>query len=304
MSRASRSCSRKVEGSSRKAGTAGEAIVKRFGLLIGVLLLGSLAASKAEPQDSADVVYIDGLPCNRFCQFYMARSRGLLAQQSADDHAKGQKAKGQEALSASAVRDRLAKMAAARNEMPQTRTAALQPGSADAENSHEDALDVHPESRASSVRDHLVTAAAIAEHLTTSVDAASELKAMNGDRFDRLSVATADSGKRNAAAPSPADARVVLVISRPEMKSISYLTRADIAIDGERSAIASSIRTALMTAGAVDVRVEAGKANAIDRLMRGEVQAAVLTLVSAEAARAFPDIDGFRIFKVALPPRS
>jgi hypothetical protein len=96
----------------------------------------------------------------------------------------------------------------------------------------------------------------------------------------------------------------VLVISRPEMKSISYLTRADIAIDGERSAIASSIRMALVTAGAFDVRLEAGKASAIDRLMRGEVQAAVLTLVSAEAARAFPDIDGFKIFKVALPPRS
>jgi hypothetical protein len=288
--------------------------VKRFKLLIGVLLLGSLAASKAEPQDYADVVYIDGLACNRFCQFYMARSHGLLTQQFADDHAKGQKAKGQEAkgqeakaqeaLSAAALRDRLARMAAARNEMPRTRTAALQPGSADAESAHEDVSDLHPETRATSVRDHLVTAAAIAEHLTTSVDAASELKAMNGDRFDRLSVVTTDSGKRNATAPGPADSRVVLVISRPEMKSISYLTRADIAIDGERSAIASSIRMALVTAGAFDVRLEAGKASAIDRLMRGEVQAAVLTLVSAEAARAFPDIDGFKIFKVALPPRS
>jgi hypothetical protein len=195
-------------------------------------------------------------------------------------------------------------MAAARNEMPQTRTAALQPGNADGENAREDVSDMHPEARATSIRDHLIAAAAIAEHLTTSIDAASELKAMNGDRFDRLSVAAGDGARRNAGASSPSDARVVLVISRPEMKSISYLTRADIAIDGERSAIASSIRMALVTAGASDVRLEAGKTNALDRLMRGEVQAAVLTLVSAEAARAFPDIDGFKIFRVALPPRS
>jgi hypothetical protein len=291
-----------LSGCSREAGTGGGTIVKRFGLLIGVLLLGSLAASKAEPQDSADVVYIDGAPCNRFCQFYMARSHDLLMRKLADDQARGREAKGLVALSESAVRDHLAKLAAARNEMPRTRTAALQSNSADVENSREDVPDIRPESRTMSVRDHLVTAAAIAEHLTTSADAASELKAMNGDRFDRL--AAADSGKRNAAAPTPADARVVLVISRPEMKSISYLTRVDIAIDGERSGSASSIRSALMTAGAIDVRVNASQASAIDRLVRGEVQAAVLTLVSADAARAFPDIDGFRIFRVVLPPRS
>jgi hypothetical protein len=272
--------------------------VKRCELLIGVLLLlalvGSLAASKAEspePLQPTDMVYIDGLPCNRFCQFYMSRSRGLSTQKAADDRAKDRDVP-------PAVRERLAKLAAARNEMPRTRTAALQSSNAEAD----DAADGRSESRMSA-RDHLVTAAAIAEHLTTFVGAASELKVMNGDRFDRLSVATADGGRRDAATPT--DARVMLVISRPEIKSVSYLTRADIAIDVERSAIANNIRSALMSAGAVDVRVNAAQANAIDRLFRGEVQAAVLTLVSADAARAFPDIDGFRIFRIPLPsPRS
>jgi len=154
------------------------------------------------------------------------------------------------------------------------------------------------------LKDHLATAAAVAEHLSATVSAASELKAMNGDRFDRLSIAAAGSGKRDAAA-SPADARVALVISRPEIKSISYLTRAYVAIDGERSGSANGLRTALVAAGAIDVQVDAGKASAIDRLDRGEVPAAVLTFVSADAARAFPDIDGFKIYRIPLPtPRS
>jgi hypothetical protein len=262
--------------------------VKRCGLLIGVLLLGSLAASRAEPARQPNVVTIDGSPCNRFCQFYMARSRGL--RRSVDDHAKGS-----EVSPSPEMRDRLAKMRAARNEMPQTRTAALQSGSSDAQNSREDAVDGRP----MSLKEHLATAAAVAEHLTATVSAATELKAMNGDRFDRLSVAA--TGKRDIAA-SPADARVALVISRPEIKSISYLTRAYVAIDGERSGSAGSLRAALVAAGAIDVQVDPSKASAIDRLVRGEVPAAVLTFVSVDAARAFPDIDGFKIYRIPLPP--
>jgi hypothetical protein len=273
--------------------------VKRYGLLIGVLLLAFLAASRAEPPQPPDVVTIDGAPCNRFCQFYLARSHGLSTRKLADDRAKGR-----ETLPSSAIRDRLAKVAAARNEMPQTRTAALQSESSDAQNSREDA-DLRPESRPMNLKDHLATAAAVAEHLTATVSAASELKAMNGDRFDRLSIAAAGSGKRDAVAVSPADTRVALVISRLEIKSISYLTRAYVAIDDERSGSANSLRTALVAAGAIDVQVDSGKASAIDRLVRGEVPAAVLTFVSADAARAFPDIDGFKIYRIPLPtPRS
>jgi hypothetical protein len=42
---------------------------------------------------------------------------------------------------------------------------------------------------------------------------------------------------------------------------------------------------------------------AIDRLLNGEVLAAVLTLASAESAEAFPDIPGFKVFKVPLSPQ-
>jgi hypothetical protein len=46
-----------------------------------------------------------------------------------------------------------------------------------------------------------------------------------------------------------------------------------------------------------------GQPMAIDRLIGGEVPAAVLTLASPEAAEGFPEIAGFKIFRIRLSPR-
>jgi hypothetical protein len=46
------------------------------------------------------------------------------------------------------------------------------------------------------------------------------------------------------------------------------------------------------------------KADAIDRLIKGEVPAAVLTLASRDAAEGFPDIAGFKTFRVPLSLRA
>jgi hypothetical protein len=45
-----------------------------------------------------------------------------------------------------------------------------------------------------------------------------------------------------------------------------------------------------------------GQTTAINRVACGEVPAAVLALLSPEAAQAFPEIAGFRIFRVPLSP--
>jgi hypothetical protein len=52
------------------------------------------------------------------------------------------------------------------------------------------------------------------------------------------------------------------------------------------------------------VTEKGSRAKAINRLIGGEVPAAVLTLVSPEAAEAFPEIAGFKIFRIPLSPRS
>ena len=113
-----------------------------------------------------------------------------------------------------------------------------------------------------------------------------------------------DANMAASAAAIDPDLLVALVMARPEMKSISDLANKNVAIDGEPSASNGSVRAAIVAAGAAEAQLSKGEAKAIDRLIAGEVPAAVLTLVSPEAAEAFPDIAGFRIFRIPLSPKA
>jgi ABC-type phosphate/phosphonate transport system substrate-binding protein len=114
-----------------------------------------------------------------------------------------------------------------------------------------------------------------------------------------MSVATTDRTGKSA---DNVDRRVALVMARPEIQSVSDLAGKDIAIEGEQSASTTSIQSAIASAGAADVRLDEKPARAIDRVVGGEVPAAVLNLVSPEAAQSFPDIPGYRIFRIPLAP--
>ena len=106
------------------------------------------------------------------------------------------------------------------------------------------------------------------------------------------------------ASPNNTDLLIALLMVRPEIKSVSDLTSKMIATDERHSASYGNIRTAIAAAGAAEVQLSEGQAKAIDRLISGDVPAAVLTLVSAEAAEWFPEIAGFKIFRIPLSPRS
>jgi TRAP-type uncharacterized transport system substrate-binding protein len=100
------------------------------------------------------------------------------------------------------------------------------------------------------------------------------------------------------------DHLVALLMARPEIKSVSELAGKDVAVEEWQSASSETVRNAITATGAAEVRLSAGHMKAIDRLIGGEVPAAVLTLVSSEAAGWFPDFAGFRIFRNPLSPRS
>jgi hypothetical protein len=104
------------------------------------------------------------------------------------------------------------------------------------------------------------------------------------------------------AASIDADHLVAILMTRPEIKSVSDLAGKTVAIDGRQ--FNGNVRTAIAAAGATAVQLSEDQTKAIDRLINGEVPAAVLTLVSPEAADGFPDVAGFRIFRVPLSPRS
>ena len=95
---------------------------------------------------------------------------------------------------------------------------------------------------------------------------------------------------------------VALVMARPDIKSVADLARKDVAIDEPQRVSSADVRTAIAAAGATEVQLSAGQTKAIDRLVAGEVSAAVLTLVSKEAGEWFPEIAGFRVFRVPLSP--
>ena len=53
---------------------------RKWPLLTLIFSLCSSGALQANPLDSPGIVYIDGLPCNKACQSYMAWSRSSPAQ--------------------------------------------------------------------------------------------------------------------------------------------------------------------------------------------------------------------------------
>jgi len=140
-----------------------------------------------------------------------------------------------------------------------------------------------------SIRAQVVAAASVAERST--LPAIEQADATNADH------------KANESAHSNAETLVALLISHSEIKSVSELTGRTIAIDDRLSASQTRVTAALVAAGATEIQLRDGGALAIDRLLRGEVPAAVVTLVSPEAAAAFPDIAGFHVFRIPLAMR-
>jgi hypothetical protein len=96
------------------------------------------------------------------------------------------------------------------------------------------------------------------------------------------------------------DHLVAILMARPDIKSVSDLAGKKVAIDGRQ--FSGNVRTAIVAAGATAVQLSEDQTKAIDRLIGGEVPAAVLTLVSPEASDGFPEIQGYRIFRIPLSP--
>ena len=199
-----------------------------------------------------------------------------------------------EAESSTAANDRTAKQAAPTStEMPKAKTTNSQPGDKATASSDAVATIADPAS-ADGTTTHSATrttfgevtaAVAVAEQITAAMAAPLEPneKTENTDRSRR---------------------RTAVLMVRPQIKSVSELAGQEVAVDGNLSAAASSrVRTAIAAAGAGEVQMAESRGNAVDRVISGEVPAAVLTLVSPEAAEMFPKIAGFRILRIPLPAR-
>lgn len=101
------------------------------------------------------------------------------------------------------------------------------------------------------------------------------------------------------------DAMVAIVVADPEIKSVVHLAGKTIAIDDKYSEPSiNRVRTALATAGAIDVQLSKSQATAISRLVGKEVQAAIVGLVTISSADSFPELPHLQTFRIRLSPRS
>ena len=156
------------------------------------------------------------------------------------------------------------------------------------------------------IQEQVMAATAVAEQMTVAtLVPASEPNANDKDRSDHSeTVLRGDPEKTAPAQPNRTVLLVYLLMARPEIKSVSDLTSKIIAIDDWHIALKGNVRIAIAAAGAPEVQLSNSQTKAIDRVISGEVPAAVLTLVSPEAAEGFPDIAGFKIFRIPFSPGS
>jgi len=127
-------------------------------------------------------------------------------------------------------------------------------------------------------------------------------------RTTEQQVAAASAVAERMTVPTPdasLDALVAILITGPDVKSVSDLAGKTIAIDDKYSeSSVSRVRTAMAAAGAPEVQVNKGQATAIGRLVSKQVPAAVVGLVSVSAADSFPELPRLRTFRVPLSPRA
>ena len=152
----------------------------------------------------------------------------------------------------------------------------------------------------------MAAATLLAERLTAVTAAPPpDKKANNADEPGSAeTLARGDAEKTISAPANDADLLVAVLMARPDITSVSGLSGKTIAIDDRYSASTGSVRTAIVAAGAPDIQLSGGQTASITRLVSGEVPAAILALVSADAAEGFPEIKGFTILHIPLSPRS
>lgn len=241
-------------------------------------LIASLAAPgalHAGPLDSPDIVYIDGQPCNSACQSYMTWSARAQAARVRGQYPTRVAVSDAECERPAPVRPLRMSRAPAPAGIMMSRSSMAMPKAPAA----------RPTITVESIR---AAAAAMAPP-------AIEAPAAAGPTITVESI-------RAAMASAPAavqDNLVALVLAPQDINALSDLNNKRIAIAAKQSALSGRVSAALMAAGAAEVQFSEASGSAIDRLTNGEAPAAVV-LAPREIAALFPEMAGYRTFRIPL----
>lgn len=91
---------------------------------------------------------------------------------------------------------------------------------------------------------------------------------------------------------------VALLLAAPEVTSLSELAGKNVAID--EAAAASNDEAQRKVEATVNAKLAGGRTKALDRLVNGEVPAAILALDYPETAEWSAEIAGFKVFRIPL----
>jgi hypothetical protein len=167
----------------------------------------------------------------------------------------------------------------------------------------------NPTSRsdAATTQEQVATAPAVEDLTTATASPAPEEKADGNTKPSgpAEAIRPADAETTALAPPNIPDQLVVILLVRPEIKSVSDLANKTVAIDVKRSDSVAGVRTAIVAAGAAKVQMSEGETPPLVRVTDGEVPAAVVSLASPEEAEMWSaGIPGFRILRIPLSPPS
>jgi hypothetical protein len=284
-----------------------------------IVIIGSIGTSKAAPPDSPGTVYIDGRPCNLACQSYMAWSRRMLEQQENSTALSAPSRRAQRLSKAKTQRPARILQSAPSSSVPirvakgnvPKRVGSPPPTTAatgETKPAHETIADLAPPKSAldseAATTPGQVSTGGIEENPTTA--STRQAREQNADGDTKLSGTPPSPSNADAetAALAPNNALVAILLVRPEIKSVSDLANKIVAIDASRSDSVPRVRTAIVAAGATEIQMSEGKALALERVMDGEVPAAVVTLADPDEAAAWTEIPGFKIFRIPLSSSS
>lgn len=293
----------------------------RFYLLITcILFISSTGSSHGGPLDSSDIVYIDGLPCNRACQSYMAWSRKMLPLQASPVSSQpasrqiaqpSSRTKAQRTTTIRSARDKAALPRVTKRAIPPSSTKASPPNSSDPQSARreEEILarnDERPPTASEPGRtpEQIATSSAGEEITTGTAIPAPPKEPDRKNEPSGSSAATfpADTNTTALAPPNEVNQLIAILVVRPEIRSVSDLKNGVVAIDGPPSDYsAADINRAIVAAGAAEVRLSEDQKMALLRVIDGDVQAAVVTVLSPRAAEAWnAGVTGFNVLRIPL----
>ena len=289
-------------------------------LLTCTLSISFVGSPKAAPLDLPGTVYVDGLPCNSACQSYMAWSRQVSGTRDAQPvpprlarpswSATVQRTtKVRESIPKRPAPSRIAtKAAPKRIELPSTTNRAdpqiakhEEPKPAPAVKADLSSVPYPtPGSEVGKIPEQVANAPTGDDLSTGATSPVPEKPAESGTGSSSAAVSPADAGTTALAPPDNVDRLVAILLVRPEIKSVSDLGSKVVAIDISPPDSVAGVRSAIVAAGAPEVNLSEGERLALIRVMDGEVQAAVVGLLSPKAAEAWE----CRTFRLQRPPYS